>query len=121
MRYVLFAIHPSSVENAPGSRYTYLMTASPELHTLKISARPPQPWIQTIYAFLFMVVFDFACLMINGSQFIFLLPLRVLPFQWASKLYKEGIRYTKGAFACLLSESLTRVSFLSENNIRMQS
>jgi len=39
--------------------------------------------------------------MINGSQFVFLLPLRALPFKWSRKLYYAGIRYTKGAFGCL--------------------
>jgi len=39
--------------------------------------------------------------MINGSQFIFLLPLRILPFSEPRKLYYAGIRYTKGAFGCL--------------------
>lgn len=40
--------------------------------------------------------------MVNASQFVFLLPLRVLPFKWSRALYVDGIRYTKGAFGCLL-------------------
>jgi len=40
--------------------------------------------------------------MVHGSQLVFLLPLRILPFKWSSRLYNEGICYTKGAFGCLL-------------------
>ena len=56
---------------------------------------------------LFLIVFLFGCLMINGSQFVILLPLKLLPFRRARKLYYEGVRYTKGAFGALLGESLS--------------
>ncbi|KNZ73498.1 hypothetical protein J132_03262 [Termitomyces sp. J132] len=52
-------------------------------------------------ALCFCVLFNFGCLMIHGSQVALLLPLRFIPFKWSSKLYDEGIRYTKGAFGCL--------------------
>lgn len=32
------------------------------------------------------------------------MPLLLLPFDWARDLYEEGVRYTKGSFATLLSE-----------------
>jgi hypothetical protein len=74
------------------------------LHSFPISSRPPKPWSQTLNAVLFAVIFNIGCLMINGTQFVFLLPLRLIPFNWARELYDEGIRYTKGAFAALLRE-----------------
>ncbi|KAF8649789.1 hypothetical protein AX16_005555 [Volvariella volvacea WC 439] len=78
------------------------MVATPPLHMLPVSQRPPNTWSAKIRGALFCILFNFGCLMINGSQFVFLLPLRFLPFLWARQLYDEGIRYTKGAFGCLL-------------------
>ena len=79
------------------------MTAvAPELYTLPIASRPHRTWAQTAHGLVFLVVFLFGCLMINGSQFVVLLPLRLLPFRFARKTYYEGIRYSKGAFGALL-------------------
>lgn len=75
-------------------------------HNLPISARPGTAWSRSIKAVLFFILFNFGCIMVNGSQFVFLLPLRILPFQWSRRMYNEGIRYTKGAFGCLLSMHL---------------
>ncbi|KAL0072157.1 hypothetical protein AAF712_001080 [Marasmius tenuissimus] len=71
-----------------------------------ISARPPITWRRKLIALCFGVLFNLGCIMLNGSQFVFLLPLRILPFEWSRKLYDEGIRYTKGAFGCLMSAYL---------------
>ncbi|RDX56035.1 hypothetical protein OH76DRAFT_1337998 [Lentinus brumalis] len=73
-----------------------------QLHTIPIASRPRRTWAQTAHGILFLVVFLFACLMTNGCQFLFLLPLKLLPFRRARKLYYEGIRYTKGSFGALL-------------------
>ncbi len=73
------------------------------VYALPIAQRRSMPWTRFFKAILFTLVFDIACLMINCSQFIFLLPLRILPFRWAKNLYNSGIRYTKGAFGCLQS------------------
>ncbi len=81
------------------------MTAVAPLYTVPISERPRQPWRRTFSAVLFFLVFNLGCVMINASQFVFLLPLRLLPFKWSRALYVDGIRYTKGAFGCLLSTS----------------
>ncbi|TFY80419.1 hypothetical protein EWM64_g3593 [Hericium alpestre] len=78
------------------------MAAGRGLYTLEISKRPPRTWAQILNAFAFSAVFNFGCLMINGLQFTLLLPLRVLPFEWAKQWYENGIRYSKGAFATLL-------------------
>uniref|UniRef100_A0A0W0FY34 Phospholipid/glycerol acyltransferase domain-containing protein n=2 Tax=Moniliophthora roreri TaxID=221103 RepID=A0A0W0FY34_MONRR len=78
------------------------MTVTPPPFAIPISHRPPTSWKQKVKALAFFVVFNIACLMINGAQFVFLLPLKLLPFAWSQKLYTEGIRYTKGAFGCLL-------------------
>ncbi|KAK0465370.1 acyltransferase-domain-containing protein [Desarmillaria tabescens] len=78
------------------------MTVVAPLYTLPISERPRQPWRRTFSAVLFFLVFNLGCLMDNASQFVFLLPLRLLPFGWSRALYVDGIRYTKGAFGCLL-------------------
>ncbi|KAJ4486373.1 acyltransferase-domain-containing protein [Lentinula aciculospora] len=75
-------------------------TAGP--HSLPISRRPPTFFQQKLRAVAFFLIFNLGCLMINTSQFVFLLPLRLLPFRWSRSLYDEGIRYTKGAFGCLL-------------------
>jgi hypothetical protein len=86
------------------------MAVDQGLHSFPISSRPPKTWSQILSAILFVVVFDIGCLMINATQFAFLLPLRLVPFQWARELYDEGIRYTKGAFAALLSEYCSNAS-----------
>lgn len=78
-------------------------TQDPGLHASEISQRPRKTWSQTIQAFLFVIIFDLGCLMINGFQFTILLPLRLLPFAPAQRLYDEGMRYSKGAFGTLLS------------------
>ncbi|KAI0082188.1 acyltransferase-domain-containing protein [Panus rudis PR-1116 ss-1] len=76
---------------------------TPALHTIPIAKRPRKTWSQTLNALLFVIVFDVACLMINGFQFTVLLPIRLIPFSTsARKLYDEGIRYSKGAFGTLL-------------------
>ena len=49
-------------------------------HTVEIAKRPRKTWSQTIQALLFILFFDFGCLMINGFQFTVLLPLCLLPF-----------------------------------------
>ncbi|KAH7880506.1 acyltransferase-domain-containing protein [Lentinula edodes] len=72
------------------------------IHSLPISQRPPTSWKQKLRALAFFFIFNLGCSMINASQFVFLLPLRLLPFKWSRSLYDEGIRYTKGAFGCLL-------------------
>ena len=80
------------------------MVAPSAQHNLPISARPRQTWSRTLQAILFFLLFNLGCIMINGSQFAFLLPLRLLPFRWSRKLYYSGIRYTKGSFAVLQSK-----------------
>jgi hypothetical protein len=80
------------------------------IHTIEIPNRPPRTWAQTFHALTYFIVFNFACLMINVSQFIFLLPLRFLPLPLAKSLYGAGIRLSKGAFGALLSKSVTRSS-----------
>ena len=83
------------------------MAAGPALHTLPISGRPPNSWPQTAHGILFAVLFDFGLIMVNCFQVVFLLPLLLLPFNWSRDLYEEGVRYTKGSIATLLSESHT--------------
>ena len=73
---------------------------------LPISQRPPTPWHRIPLAILFGILFNLGCLMINGTQVLFLLPLRILPFKWTRSLYNDGIRYTKAAFGCLLSMAI---------------
>ena len=80
------------------------MKASRPPHTLPISERPPRTWSQTANAILFAILFNFGCLMVHGFQIMFLLPLLLLPSAWSRDLYEEGIRYTKGSFATLISE-----------------
>ncbi len=83
------------------------MTAMPDLHAIPIPSRPRRTWAQTAHGVLFLAVFLFACLMTNGFQFVAILPLKLLPFRPARKLYYEGVRYTKGAFGALLGALLS--------------
>src|ERR1700691_68017 len=87
------------------------MTSGPALYTLPISDRPPRTWSQTVNAILYGVLFNVGCVMINGFQVVFLVPLLLLPFTWSRDLYEEGVRYTKGSFATLLSGSQTFLSW----------
>ncbi len=36
--------------------------------------------------------------MIHATQLLFMLPLKLVPGDWAKQKYEEGIRETKGAF-----------------------
>ncbi|KAF5368472.1 hypothetical protein D9758_002417 [Tetrapyrgos nigripes] len=90
-------------------------------YALPIPERPSAPWTSKLWALAFCIIFNLGCLMVNGSQFVFLLPLRILPFPWARGLYEEGIRYTKGSFGCLLilmcqwfSPTKLRITFETE-------
>ncbi|THU94849.1 hypothetical protein K435DRAFT_151938 [Dendrothele bispora CBS 962.96] len=78
------------------------MAVSPPVHAIPISRRPSTSWTRKLWALVFIVLFDLGCLTVNASQFVFLLPFRILPFKWSRALYEEGIRYTKGSFGCLL-------------------
>lgn len=79
------------------------MSTNSELYKLPISARPPASWRQIFKSLAFMVLLLAASIMLNGLQFAFLLPIRLLPFRSARSFYYEGIRWTKGCFGCLLS------------------
>lgn len=86
----------------------------PDLYTLPISARPPALWSRTFKTIAFVILWLFACLMINGTQFFLILPIRLLPFRSARRLYYEGIRWTKGCFGCLLSTCVWARSIVCE-------
>lgn len=88
-----------------------------ELYTIPIAARPAQSWSRLIFALASAIVFDIGCSMINATQFVFLLPLRLLPFTWARELYEEGIRYTKGAAGCLFSEPSSLIILMLALNV----
>jgi len=75
------------------------------IHAIEILNRPPRTWGQMAHAMIFFIVFNFGCIMVNASQFVFLLPLRFLPLVSAKSLYSTGIRLSKGAFGTLLSKS----------------
>ena len=75
------------------------------LHTLPISERPRRTWAQFLNGLAFGIVFNLGCVLINVSQFMLLLPLRVLHlFPFGRRLYDAGIRRSKGAFGTLLGE-----------------
>ncbi|KAJ7630675.1 acyltransferase-domain-containing protein [Roridomyces roridus] len=75
----------------------------PGLHTLPISARTENlSFKRKLLATGFCIVFNVACLTINATQILFLLPLWILPFKWTRSIYTDGVRYTKRAFGCLL-------------------
>jgi sterol desaturase/sphingolipid hydroxylase (fatty acid hydroxylase superfamily) len=76
------------------------------IHTIEISKRLPRSWARTFRAILFILILNFGTLMINASQLVILLPLRLFPFEWAISLHDTGIRLGKGAFGTLLSELL---------------
>lgn len=72
------------------------------LHATEIRDRPPRTWRQAAHAMLYFFVFNLGCIAINASQFVFLLPLRFIPFVSARSLYDAGIRFSEGAFGTLL-------------------
>ncbi|KAG9222993.1 hypothetical protein CCMSSC00406_0000318 [Pleurotus cornucopiae] len=72
-----------------------------QLHEVPVADRPPTPWLRRLKAIQFILIFDLGCLLNNACHFM-LLPIRILPFRCTRGLYDEGIRYTKGAFGCLL-------------------
>lgn len=74
------------------------------IHATEIRNRPSRTWAQTMRAIVYLVVFNLGCLTTNAAQFIFLLPLRLLPFASANSLYYAGIRLSEGAFGTLLSK-----------------
>ncbi|EMD41741.1 hypothetical protein CERSUDRAFT_110317 [Gelatoporia subvermispora B] len=78
------------------------MGANTALHAIPIASRPRRTWRQVLNALSFLLVFLSGCLMINGSQFVVLLPLKLLPFDWARRAYYAGIRYSEGAFGTLM-------------------
>ncbi|KAI5833727.1 hypothetical protein K523DRAFT_348651 [Schizophyllum commune Tattone D] len=99
------------------------------LHTIPVAKRPSSPLLQRLRAAAFFIIFNFGCLMVNGAQFAFLLPLRIAYgvlglFGLGKRLeraYKDGVRYTKGGFGCLLvlmcqwfAPSTIRVTFEKE-------
>lgn len=77
------------------------------IHATEIRDRPPRSWRQIAYGILFFFVFNLGCLAINASQFLFILPLRLIPLVSAKSLYDAGIRFSEGAFGSLLSKCLS--------------
>lgn len=75
-----------------------------DLYKLEIPARPRKTWSQILNGVLFGVIFNLGCIMMNAFQFCCLLPLRLLPFAFANRMYDAGIRLSKGSFGVLLSE-----------------
>ncbi|KIK98802.1 hypothetical protein PAXRUDRAFT_823470 [Paxillus rubicundulus Ve08.2h10] len=72
-------------------------------YQLPIYSRPPKTWTQTLNGTLFLLSFIPGCFMIHAFQLLFVLPLKLVPGALSKKLYDEGIRYTKGAFAALMN------------------
>jgi hypothetical protein len=89
------------------------------LYEEEVKARPSLTTMQKINSLNFYVLFNLGALMCNLTQFL-LLPLRFLPFPWAKQTYKDGIRYTKGAFGSLLSSSLSLIYRRSRADASMQ-
>lgn len=72
-------------------------TAAP-LHTIEIDQRPQKTWAQLLHGVAFIVFFLSGCITMNATQVFFLLPLKLVPGDWAKRVYEEGVRETKGAF-----------------------
>jgi len=70
------------------------------VHAIPIRSRPPTTLKQRLFGVAFGVVFNTGCLLINGSQILFLLPLRLLialaPISLMQRLHEAGVRWTKG-------------------------
>lgn len=77
------------------------MAAPQEQYALPISSRPWRTFAQLVNMVLAMFTFLTGCIMIDAAHLMFLLPLSLLPFSWAQKLFSEGVRYNKGAFGLL--------------------
>lgn len=86
-----------------------VMTVDPSQpqHPLPIYLRPARTWAQTLNGVFFLLLFVPGCFMVHGFQLLFVLPLKLVPGPRSRRLYDEGIRYSKGAFAALLSASFS--------------
>ncbi|KAF8272976.1 acyltransferase-domain-containing protein [Lactarius quietus] len=73
-----------------------------ETYAIEIAKRPPQTWSQMIHATVFFAAFSLGCFLVNMSQFVVLLPIRLIPFSFANSIYHAGIRLSKGSFGTLL-------------------
>ncbi|KAH8110656.1 acyltransferase-domain-containing protein [Phellopilus nigrolimitatus] len=72
----------------------------PPPYAVPIAARPPKSWLQLAHGTVALALFLTGCVMIHATQLLFVLPLRLLP---GSRPYEDGVRYTKGAFALLIT------------------
>lgn len=78
------------------------MTATLQVHRLEISSRPRRTLAQILNGLLFGIMFNLGTTAVNAFQFLCLLPLRLLPFEFARRLYDGGIRLSKGGFGVVL-------------------
>ena len=85
----------------------YLMSSS-TLHAIPISSRPATGLRQRLLGLTSAVLFNFGIILIHGSQFLVLIPLRLLivlvPVPLFKRLHEAGVRWTKGSFARLLGQ-----------------
>ncbi|THH10539.1 hypothetical protein EW145_g1245 [Phellinidium pouzarii] len=79
------------------------MNTSRQPYALPIADRPRKSWYQFAHGVVFLIVFLFGCIMINTTQLVFVLPLRLVPNARVRALYEEGVRYTKGSFGMLIT------------------
>lgn len=91
-------------------------TAKKPLYATPIPVRPRRNWSQTLNAILFTIIFNGGALAIHSAQLLFLLPLKLVPFDLAADLYDETMRYTKGAFGTLLGASCHATTLAARYN-----
>jgi hypothetical protein len=105
---------PIAVTNSqmPGGRAAHLpllpsllrpMTVDTKaIYSTEIRNRPPRTWRQVVHAIAYLFISNLGCIVYNASQFIFLLPLCLIPLASARSLYHAGIRLSEGTLATLL-------------------
>ncbi len=91
------------------------------IHANEIRNRPPGTWRHMALTICYFLVFDLAFLTIHACQFVFILPLRFLPFASAKSLYHAGIRLSEGACGTLLRKCSAPCRWLRSSGLTWSS
>jgi hypothetical protein len=76
-------------------------TKATPLYAQPIPQRPPQTSAQKWNGLLCFIAFTTGCVVLHLCQYP-LLPLALVPLPPVKRAFTRGIRWSKGAFACLL-------------------
>lgn len=80
------------------------MANQQHIYSIPIKSRPTKSWFQVLYGTVSIVFFLTGCIMVNATQMLFVMPLRLIPDKRALELHETGVKYTKHAFGVLISK-----------------